>query len=107
MKIQNKLIFSLVFLLLASISHSIVFGGTNFGFSGYPSHSCYKPSPPYKPYSMNSQWEIDSYNREVESYNADLEIYIDCINEYVENAQNDIKRIQEAASDAIDEANGY
>ena len=74
---------------------ALVFGGTNFGFMGYPDHTC---SEPYKPYQFTDQYQVDRYNR-------DMEEYIDCINEYVDNAANDIKRIQESAQSAIDEAN--
>ena len=61
---------------------------------GYPAHSCYKP---HKPYQFGSEWERDSYIRK---YNQ----YIDCINEYVENGNNDIQRIQEKQREAIAEA---
>ena len=105
MKTKNKILAVAALLILslaASISHSLVFGGSNLSLSSYPSANCYKPSPPYKPYSFNSQWEIDSYNLEVDSYNSSMRIYTNCINTYVENAQNDIERIKEAISDAID-----
>lgn len=97
----------LIFLLAIASFHSsaVVFGGTNFSFSGYPSHSCYKPTKPYEPYSFDSQWEVDNYNSEVESYNYQFDQYIDCINEYVDDANNDIDRIRESAQNAIDEAN--
>ena len=95
--------------LIVSISplyvHAMIFGGSNFSITGYPSHSCMKPTKPYKPYSFNSQLEIDSYNTEVEFYNSELEQYLSCIDEYIENVNNDIKRIKEKAQEAIDEAN--
>jgi hypothetical protein len=86
-----------------SISAAI-FGGSNLGYSGYPSHSCTKPMKPFKPYSFNSQWEIDSYNSGVNLYNMQLRQYSNCIQEYLENANNDIKRIKEKSQDAINEA---
>ena len=104
MKTKNKVLPVAVLLtlsLVASISHSIVFGGSNLSLSSYPSANCYKPSKPYKPYSFSSQWEVDSYNSKVDSYNSSMRIYTNCINTYVENAQNDIERIKEAISDAI------
>lgn len=84
---------------------ALVFGGSNLGFMGYPSHNCIKPSEPYKPYSFNSQWEIDAYNNEVDSYNSEFKQYARCIEEYIENADNDIKRVKEKAQEAIDSYN--
>ncbi len=71
----------------------------------YPSHSCYKPSKPYKPFSFSSNWEVDSYNSKVRTYNLELQTYIDCIEEYVEEANSDIKKIQREQQEAIDDAN--
>ncbi len=96
-----------LFFLLLSLSGSafaIVIGGTNLGFSGYPDHSCRKPNKPFKPYSFNSRWEVDSYNSQVDSYNYEHQRYIACVKEYLENADNDIKRIQEKMEEAIAEA---
>ncbi|MCF7821988.1 MAG: hypothetical protein K9M17_06060 [Mariprofundaceae bacterium] len=90
-------------LLFPLTAHALVFGGSNLGFSGYPSHDCIKPTKPIKPYSFDSQWEVDSYNSEVDLYNSQLQQYLSCIDEYIENANNDIKRIKEKAQEAIDE----
>lgn len=95
-------------LLLMTMPISVgayIYGGSNLGYSGYPPHDCNKPIKPSKPYSFNSQWEIDSYNSEVESYNSQLQYYISCVEEYTDNANNDMKRIQEKVQEAIDEAN--
>ena len=102
---MRKIVLLLTILLYPLYVHAMVFGGSNLSFTGYPSHDCMKPTKPYKPYSFNSQWEVDSYNSEVESYNFELQQYLSCIDEYVENANNDIKRIKEKAQEAIDEAN--
>ena len=90
----NKLLFTLTLLTVSLPAHALIFGGTNLGFMGYPEHECMQP---YKPFEFTDQFQVDQYNR-------DFERYIDCIKEYVENADNDIKRIQEAAEAAIDEA---
>ena len=90
-------------MLLPTSAIAMVFGGSNFSYQGYPSHSCFKPTKPYKPYSFNSQWEIDSYNSEVELYNSQRREYLNCINDYIENANNDIERIREKVQTAIDE----
>ncbi|QSX33129.1 hypothetical protein JYB87_15585 [Shewanella avicenniae] len=103
---MKKRILSILLVLLFPLStYAVVFGGSNLGFRGYPSHSCSKPTKPFKPYSFNSQWEIDSYNSDVELYNSQLQQYLSCIDEYIENANNDIKRIKEKGQAAIDEAN--
>ena len=96
--------FGLGVVLLASNADAYVFGGTNFGFMGYPDASCRRPySKPVEPYNPTSQYEIDSYNSQVDQYNATLSRYQECVNEYVDNAKNDIKRITEKANALIDE----
>ena len=104
---KNKLrTLAVAFLAFAqSSSFGYVIGGSNLGFLGYEEHSCTKPTPPYKPFSLDNQWEIERYNLGVDSYNMELEIFYDCITEYIENAENDIKRIKEAINQAIDTAN--
>lgn len=73
---------------------AMVIGGSNLGFSGYPEPSCRKP---IKPYQFVDDYEVSSYNMEVDRY-------ISCVREYVDNANNDIDRIREAAQLAISEA---
>jgi len=102
---MKKTLLLLIILISPLYVHAMIFGGSNLSFTGYPPHSCMKPTKPYKPYSFNSQWEIDSYNNEVEFYNSALQQYLSCIDEYIENANNDIKRIKEKAQEAIDETN--
>lgn len=102
---NRKITAFLIIMLIPLTAHAMVFGGSNLDFSGYPSHDCIKPTKPTKPYSFDSQWEVDSYNSEVDFYNSQLQQYLNCINEYIENANNDIKIIKEKAQEAIDEAN--
>lgn len=91
-----------VVVLIISIglfAYSYVIGGSNLGVMGYPSFSASKP---YQPYAATtyvsgsyssvktvSKWEYDSYKRDVESYVSDAK-------EFIENGNNDIKRIQDA-----------
>jgi hypothetical protein len=92
--------------IVSSNAFAIVFGGSNLGILGYPSHDCSAPySKPIKPYSFSSQWEVDRYNSEVENYNNQLREFIRCIEKYVDNAKNDIQRVKEKANEAINEAN--
>ena len=76
---------------------AIVYGGTNFGFLGYPDPDC---SEPYKPYQFSSDFARQQFVSEVEDYLA-------CMREYVDNANNDVKRVVEARDQAIDDANSY
>lgn len=78
-------ILCVLFLCCASANQAsaVVFGGSNLPVFGYSKPSCYLYSSPSK---------------------YDVERYIDCINEYVENANNDIKRIREAAEEAVNDA---
>lgn len=79
--------------LLCPISCAIVFGGSNLGFSGYPSHTCYKPTRP---------WSNDEYSWQ--RYKSDYTSYIDCMRDYLDNASNDIQRIKEKMQEAVSEA---
>jgi hypothetical protein len=107
MKYMNQNIpIILIAILLPIKAYAVVFGATNFGFSGYPDHTCLKPNKPFKPYSFNSEWEVNSYNNDVDYYNSQLQQYFGCIDEYIEGAKNDIKRIENKAKEAIDET-GY
>jgi len=92
---KRRIILAALALTLASGSAwAIVIGGSNFSVMGYPDHRCYKPSRPYGPID---QWAADRYN----SY---MRIYRDCVIDYLDNAENDIKRIKEKMQGAVDEA---
>lgn len=95
---------SLFLLLFSTSTNASVFGGSNLGYSGYPAHTCIKPTKPYKPFSFSNQWDVDSYNSQVEYYNTQLRRYLYCIDEYIKNANNDIERIREKAKEAINDA---
>lgn len=81
-------------LTLPFTASAIVVGGSNLGFSGYPEFSEIAPTPPYS----DDQYAWDSYRREV----AD---YAEKAKQYLEDANSDMKRIQEAQQDAIQKAN--
>jgi hypothetical protein len=55
-----------------------------FGTSGESLAYCLKPSPPYRPWSFNSNQQVDSYNREVDRYNRDIDQYRQCANRQIE-----------------------
>jgi hypothetical protein len=73
--------------------------GTSNGFADMfsPSHSCYKPS---KPYQFNSEWEVSNFKSEVENYR-------NCINDFVDEQNDAIRKHKNAAEDAIDDWNNF
>lgn len=81
-------------LVVSGAAGAIVLGGSNLGVMGYPDHRCRKP---YRPSQFSEESEVYSYNNEVDRF-------VRCIREYVENADNDIQRIQEKGQAAIDYA---
>ena len=62
-----------------------------------PSHYCSKP---YKPYEFTEQWQVDSFNYDVERYS-------ECIQDFVEEQNDAVRKHQEAANDAIYEWNSF
>jgi len=86
----------LVFLIPVSIASAYYFGRSNLTF-GYPDCNCY---PPNKPYQFSSDYEVDRFRNEVNDY-------IDCVNSYLEAAENDIEQISDAMDDARNEANWF
>ena len=77
--------------------------GTNLPATGYPPYKCSTPpSRPEKPFRTD-EYSTRSYNDEVARYNRALTDYRDCMSTYVDNANNDIRRIQEAAKKALDD----
>jgi hypothetical protein len=82
------ILLTLTLILSTSIAlASYVYGGTNFGYGGYPDPSCQKPYDRKNNYARQS--------------------YVKCINDYIENGNNDVKRINEAQQEAISEAKRY
>ncbi len=86
----------LVSTYLTGTAFAIVFGPSNLPLMGYPDHRCYAPSRPYS----NDRYAWDNFR-------DDANQYIDCINDYVEAGNNDIRRIQDAQRDALNEADAF
>lgn len=91
-------------LIASNTSYALVLGGSNLGVLGYPAANCRAPMKPTPPFTPASRWEIDSYNMQVDTYNSELERFIACTKEYLENAQNDMKRIREGMDEAVERA---
>lgn len=98
---MKKRLIALVIVLTLSLFSlfAYIYGGTNFSFSGYPSFDDRAPSKAYTSY--NGSVSRSTY----ESYKDSVEDYVEEAKKYIENANNDIKRIQEAQKAAIDKAN--
>jgi hypothetical protein len=78
-------------------------GGTNLPTPGYPEHKCAAPmNQPDRPF-RNDEYSTRSYTSEVERYNRQVKEFRDCMADYVDKANNDIRRIQEAAQRALDD----
>jgi hypothetical protein len=65
-----------------------------------PSPSCYEPIKPFKPYSFNSQWEVDLYNDAIRMYGIEINNFRNCIQNFIDEQNMAIKK----HLDAIDEA---
>lgn len=90
------LCFLMILLCSTSVAFGYVFGSSNLGFQGYPEFTSnhFRPSKPYS---------TDSYS--IDQYRENIKRYVNDAKEYVEAANNDIKRIQEGKENAINEAN--
>jgi hypothetical protein len=81
-------------LAISTSASAFVIGGSNLDFLGYPKPKCMKPT---KPFDLSNEYAVMDYN-------SDIKQYIQCVEVYIENANNDIERIKEAANDLIKEA---
>ena len=75
--------------------------------SWQPSHSCYEPTKPSRPYSLDDEWEIDRYNRAIDQYNYEVEEFRDCIQRFVDEQNGAVRRHSSAADDAIRAWNNF
>ena len=97
---KKRLIVLIVVLSFGLFSlFAYIYGGTNFGFSGYPAFNSLAPT---KPFTASG---VAVSRRQYESYKDSIEAYVEDAKEYIKNANNDIKRIQEAQKKALDNAN--
>ena len=70
---------------------------------GYPAPMCgERPEVPERPEKFETEEAIAAYNTKVDAYNTSMERIVACIREYVANAAEDIKLIQNRASDVIE-----
>ncbi len=62
-----------------------------------PNHNCMKP---FKPYSFNSDYDVQRFKREVENYK-------NCIENFLEKQNREIENHISAKEKAIEEYNNY
>ena len=80
--------------------------GSNLPGDGYPAPACgERPEVPDRPEAFETEQAIAEYNVKVETYNASMERFAACVQEYVTNADADVRRIRKLAREAIDRVN--
>jgi len=109
----------MLFIMLVFVTSRVIAietNGSSSVISEYPTHTCSPPSKPIDPGAFKGNQDIEQdveqynseiadYNSKVEDYNLRMQSYRDCIKEYISGAKNDIKKIREKISEAINEAN--
>ena len=92
-----------LFSLLALVSFSAgALAGSNLP-AGYPGPACGEhPITPERPEKFETEEAIAQYNARVDAYNASMERLFECVREYVSNAADDIRAIEERSREAID-----
>lgn len=88
------IVISCIIIISTTFCFAFVFGGSNLGFSGYPEFSKSKPIKPI----YYDKFQHENYISEIQRYERDLK-------EYLENAKNDVQRIQESMQTAVEEYN--
>ena len=80
--------------------------GSNLPGDGYPAPACgERPEVPDRPETFETEQAIAEYNVKVETYNTSMERFAACVQEYVTNADADVRRIRKLAREAIDRVN--
>ena len=73
---------------------------------GYPDPACgERPEIPERPEQFETEEVVQEYNAKVDAYHASMERLIECVREYVANANEDMKQIRKRAEEAIDTLN--
>jgi len=85
----------------------MLIAGYSVADSWQPSHSCYEPTKPSRPYSLDNEWEINRYNSALRSYNYDVEEFRTCIENFVSEQESAIRNHKYAAESAINDWNNF
>ena len=91
---------TLAFIALGTLGTGAA-AGSNLA-EGYPEPACgERPQVPERPEKFDTEEAIVEYNAKVDAYNASMERLVECVREYVANANDDMKQIRKRAEEAI------
>ena len=91
---------TLAFIALGTLGPGAA-AGSNLA-EGYPEPACgERPQVPERPGKFDTEEAIVEYNAKVDAYNASMERLVECVREYVANANDDMKQIRKRAEEAI------
>lgn len=91
---------TLAFIALGTLGPGAA-AGSNLA-EGYPEPACgERPQVPERPEKFDTEEAIVEYNAKVDAYNASMERLVECVREYVANANDDMKQIRKRAEEAI------
>lgn len=72
-----------------------------------PSPSCYEPVKPFKPYTFNSQWEVNSYNNAIDMYRIEVNNFRNCLQNFIDEQNEAIKKHLNAIDAATNKWNNF
>lgn len=93
MGMNRRAALAALFVAAALPASAYVVGGSNLGVMGYPEMTCRAPLKPIREDDLSMRFYLDDRSK-----------YISCVKDYVAAGDADIKRIQEAQEQAIDQA---
>jgi hypothetical protein len=75
------------------LAAALIFAGMGISISiQADAHAyCYKPTPPYKPFSFTSNDQINAYNKKVDDFNIELNSYRQCMSRSYDLYTNQFK----------------
>lgn len=112
--VVNAVNFGFEFFSLSYVGSVFTFtSNSNFEFIGYPEFPDFNyfylpPTKPYKPFFLDNEFAVNSYNADVRRYNRELadfsatiKAYIEDAEHYIENCKNDYDMIRNKGKNYI------
>ena len=91
---------TLAFIALGTLGTGAA-AGSNLA-EGYPEPACgERPEVPERPEKFETEEAIVEFNARVDAYNASMERLVECVREYVANANDDMMQVRKRAEEAI------